>query len=626
MSLSTLMDMPVKYGYYRQREMLLEYSESKVMEKVRLADESRQLIDTPEKHKEYVEQLRAKYIENLGVLPYDHEWPLNVAVVDILEEDDLTLEKIIFESRENVYITANIYVPKNRSEKSAAILFVLGHSEEGKADRRYQKVARRIAKRGLIVMLYDPTGQGERLNYVERNFDAPMVAPTVWDHIYFGNQCILMGDSPAGYFIADAMRAVDYLESRPDVDRDRIGITGSSGGGTMTCHMMICDPRIKAAAPGTFITSREMYMKTRIPQDAEQIWLNSLCYGFDFHDIMACFAPKPTMILAVEYDFFLIEGTEDVVKDTRHFWNMYGSDELHFVVDKSVHKYTDVLATYCSDFFGRIFDTNTENKIACDKFWPEEEIRCTKTGQIVWEFENAVTIFDENKRRFEQCGGALKGKLEEFLKEKSYFERETINLHLKYFEKPIYEYGLKYTPIVWLTQKGLPNYAYLITEFNVAKVLGEVIVILTDGGTKDIERNIYKIRRMIKTGKSVLVVDFSGMGQSGPQGGLESSAKEMYDHYYNINMNLLLCGDSICALHLFEMDTMVNVLSENVTDQISFYAEGRMANLALLYREMNPNIEVTIGEYEGYEEIIRNKYYEGYNFPEILLPGILKYL
>lgn len=625
MSIYTLMNQSPNNWYYSTREKLYEYAENKVLDKIRKSKEVRALINTTKKHKEYAELMRKKFVENLGILPYDHDYPLNEKVVGVINEDELTIEKVIFESRKNVYITANVYVPKNRSKKSGAVLFVIGHAHDGKFCNQYQKVARRIAKQGLIVLVYDPTGQGERLNYCEENIEKPMVSAAVCDHIYFGNQCLLTGDSPAGYFIADAMRAVDYLESREDVDSEKVGITGSSGGGTLTCHMMICDSRIKAAAPGTFFTSRDEYIKAHLAQDAEQIWLNSLCYGFDFHEILGCFAPKPCMILAVEYDFFLIEGAEEVVDECRRFWKMYGSDELYFVTDKSVHAYTDVLAENAAQFFKKVFDADYENKIRYDISLSQNDLNCTNSGQVSFDFEDAVNMYEENKKRYEKISGILNNSLNEFLKERMYFEREKINIHLKFFSDPLYEHGLKFVPMMWFSQKALPNYAYLITEFKTEKI-DDMYVILTDNGTKDIEKNIYKVRKALKNHDAVLVADFSGIGQNETLGDHDQNARDAYGYFYNINMNLMLCGDSIAALHLFELDTMVKIIGQYYTEKISIYSEGRMANIAELYSKINFDIKFTFGDYESYKEIVENKYYEGSNFAKILLPGIIKYL
>lgn len=83
------------------------------------------------------------------------------------------------------------------------------------------------------------------------------------------------------YFLCDQMRAVDYMLTRPEIDPNRIGITGNSGGGTQTMAMMAVDDRLAAAAPGTFVTSRRSYLAANDPQDCEQIWFGITQFGYD---------------------------------------------------------------------------------------------------------------------------------------------------------------------------------------------------------------------------------------------------------------------------------------------------------------------------------------------------------
>ncbi len=621
---------PNNISYYRTRDKLLEYVEERVLAKIEAARRNRDMLDTQQKHKAYVEEMRQKFIENLGVLPYEKNRPLNTKVTGTVTEDDLTIENIIFESRENVFVTANVYLPKNREKQSAAVLFFMGHSVPGKVAQHYQKVARRIARQGFIVLAVDPTGQGERLNYVEKGEARPLVEGATVDHSYFGYQCILTGDSPTGYFIADGMRAVDYLESRDDVDSERIAVTGASGGGTMTCHMMICDERVKAAAPSVFVTSRDVYMKASQPQDAEQIWLNSLNYGFDFEDICVCFAPKPCMILAAEYDFFHIEGTEKTVERTRRIWEMYNSEELHLTVDNVRHSYSEAMAENCANFFGRIFGVDYKNNINNKAVFDEKKLWCTKSGQVVLDNENALNMYQENSNRAQKLFGINKEKARQFLIEKMNFERQPIRLHMRYYANEICENGLKYIPMMWFVQERLPNTGMLVTHYK-TRTPEKITVLLTERGCLDLERTIYRIRKIIKDGGAVFIPELSSMGRNEidgqlAEGFLGSGAKGGGGYMYSINMNMLLMGDSLCALRLFEIDTMLRMLREYFTDDISIYAEGRMANIAGLYHIVDESVAMELSEHDSYRDIVFNKYYENYNIYEIILPGIIKYL
>ena len=109
------------------------------------------------------------------------------------------------------------------------------------------------------------------------------------------------------------MRGFDYLCTRPEVDPKKIGITGNSGGGTQSSMAMLWDRRYAAAAPATFIMTREEYLYVGGGQDSEQIWPGFTSNGYDHDDILFAMAPKPVLVLAVDYDFFPIEDRKSVV-------------------------------------------------------------------------------------------------------------------------------------------------------------------------------------------------------------------------------------------------------------------------------------------------------------------------
>jgi cephalosporin-C deacetylase-like acetyl esterase len=124
---------------------------------------------------------------------------------------------------------------------------------------------------------------------------------------------LLTGTSLTDYFIWDGIRALDYLETRPEVDMRRIGITGRSGGGTQAAQIAACDNRIYAAAPENYITTFKRLLQSIGPQDAEQNPYNAIAKGFDLPDFLHIRAPKPTLMLTTSNDFFSIQGAREAV-------------------------------------------------------------------------------------------------------------------------------------------------------------------------------------------------------------------------------------------------------------------------------------------------------------------------
>ncbi len=122
-----------------------------------------------------------------------------------------------------------------------------GHTQEGKAEN--QLLAANLALKGFVALCFDPIGQGERVQTYSRQLDAPLAGWSVPEHIGMGAQALLIDEGLARYFIWDAMRSLDYLASRPDVDPARIGAAGCSGGGALTTFMGGLDPRLKVVIP-----------------------------------------------------------------------------------------------------------------------------------------------------------------------------------------------------------------------------------------------------------------------------------------------------------------------------------------------------------------------------------------
>ena len=274
--------------------------------------------------------LREVMLRDLGGLP--ERTPLNARVAGMLDRGDYTIEKIIFESQPRFYVTANLYLPKTGRPPYPAILYPLGHEEGAKAHSAWQIMMGSLAKKGFVVLAWDPIGQGERIQIYDDDFEDSKVRASTTEHTVQGIQCLMIGDHVARYTIWDGMRALDYLLSRPEVDPKRVGCTGNSGGGTHTAYLSALDDRIQVAAPSCYITSWRQMLRTIGPQDAEQVFPYWIRDGLDYPDFIYAFAPKPYRILSAIRDFFPIGGARQSFEEAKAtVLKNRGSGQAHHV-------------------------------------------------------------------------------------------------------------------------------------------------------------------------------------------------------------------------------------------------------------------------------------------------------
>jgi dienelactone hydrolase len=283
-----------------------------------------------DRHKALV---RSKLTELIGGLP-TYSGPLNARTTGRLQSETHTIEKVIFESLPGFYITANVYKP-NTAGRYPAVLVPSGHTQEGKPET--QIVAANLAAKGFIALSYDPIGQGEREQSYLPELGRALAGGGGNEHLELGARSILIGQSVARYFIFDAKRAIDYLVSRPDVDPDRIGVTGCSGGGAITTYVGVFEPRVKAAAPGCFINSfRTLF--TGPTADSEMSFPAFLANGLDMADFFKVAAPLPWLMMATAEDYFPPAGANAVYSEARRWYEIYdAADRIRFFVGPGPH-------------------------------------------------------------------------------------------------------------------------------------------------------------------------------------------------------------------------------------------------------------------------------------------------
>lgn len=281
-------------------------------------------IKTGKQAANYVRDVRAKVKRCFSAMP-GGKTPLNAKTTGVLDRKTYTVEKIVFESRPDFLVTGNYYLPKKAAGKIPCVLGVCGHSIEGKAAVPYQSFCQGLAGKGFAVFIIDPISQGERRQFYRKDgLPLPGLCP---GHNMMGNQMQLIGDFFGAWRAWDAIRGLDYLLARPEIDKTRVGVTGNSGGGTLTTYVTALDPRVTMAAPSCYICSYLANIQNELPADSEQDPPGALAAGLDHADLLLAYAPRPTMVLAQKYDYFDARYARMAYEEIARIHRLLGSPE-----------------------------------------------------------------------------------------------------------------------------------------------------------------------------------------------------------------------------------------------------------------------------------------------------------
>ncbi|MBM3980031.1 MAG: hypothetical protein FJ304_07065 [Planctomycetes bacterium] len=350
-------------------------------------------LKTPADIEARQQALRAKFVEAIGGFP--EKTPLNAKTVGALKREGYTVEKVIYESRPDHHVTANFYLPAGKGP-FPGVLMPMGHSPTGKSDSAQQRAAILLAHNGIASLVYDPIGQGERSQLLDK-LGNPAIKGSTSEHTMVGVGAILVGRGTASYRIWDGVRSLDYLAARPEIDAKKLGCTGCSGGGTLTSYLMALDDRIVAAAPSCYLTSLERLFATLGPQDAEQNITGQVALGIEHADYVFMHAPKPTLILASTRDFFDIRGTWDTFREAKRVYTLLGVPEKLDIIEADAgHGYPkahrEAMARFMSRWLKGDDRAIVEGEIAVEK---DADLRCTRSGQVLDDLRGK-SVFDLN--------------------------------------------------------------------------------------------------------------------------------------------------------------------------------------------------------------------------------------
>jgi hypothetical protein len=287
------------------------------------------------------EQRRREFFEMMGLDPLPPRSPLKAAVTGTLTTTHYRVEKLHYQSVPGLYVTANLYLPLKVAKPAPAILYVCGHGPSpGGNKATYQHHGAWFAENGYVCLIVDTLQLGE----------VPGLHHGTHHLKLWGWQSL--GYTPAGIELWNGIRGIDYLETRPEVDRKRIGVTGRSGGGATSWWLMAADDRIQCGVPVAGLADMLAHVSEGSPAYPRGVVSGHCdCMYFvntrrwDFIQVMALCAPRPVMLGNSDADgIFPVPGYRRPAEPVKKLYESMGAGERFALLEtKGPHRDTPEL-------------------------------------------------------------------------------------------------------------------------------------------------------------------------------------------------------------------------------------------------------------------------------------------
>ncbi len=326
----------------------------------------------------YRDEVRRKLAKCFGPLP--DRTPLNPRVTRVADRGAFTVECLLFASRPGFLVSANFYLPARRSGPVPGVVVACGHALAAKAYGLYQDVCLRLVRNGYAVLIYDPINQGERLFRPKTRAAADLCG----GHNLAGKQLILVDEPFCAWRLWDGIRAVDYLASRPEVDRRQLGITGQSGGGTLSSFIWAFEPRLRMLATSCWQTSYLCDLENEMPADSEQYPPGILRAGLDKIDFLMARLGEPALLLGQEYDYFDDRGLRQGHAELRRLHVLAGGDPAlcRLALDTQEHSFSRANQETAVAFFNRVLGRGAPRRVRQPPRQEEQELLATPENDV----------------------------------------------------------------------------------------------------------------------------------------------------------------------------------------------------------------------------------------------------
>lgn len=378
------------YGFER---MLWEYTLDQIERLDRMRRERLAALESQEDLKKFQEEVRSKLKTMWGGLP--GKTPLKARRAGRIERADYTIEKLIYESRPNFPVTANLYLPAESGGPMPAVGFIPGFASNGKAYRAYQRFAILLARHGFVVLVWDPIGRGERLQLWDPRTQASRVkmAP---EETLLGRQSHLVGLNLMQYRVWDALRAADYLASRPEVDAGRIALAGEGAGGIDAVQAAAFEPRIAAVVAADAVSSFRAAAEAGMLSAPGPVLYETLKLAVDHQEMISALAPRPLVVGAQKLGKIPVTATRQAFAEAVRSYEIYQARHKALLAASEEEGLGREVRESAADWLLRwLTETSREVRERPAELASDEELQCTPRGQVA-ELREAETVWSLN--------------------------------------------------------------------------------------------------------------------------------------------------------------------------------------------------------------------------------------
>ena len=519
-------------------------------------------------HRILKQRLKKAYREILGEFP--EKTPLNPVITGTIECDGYIIEKVAYESRPKHYVTANLYVPTTGKAPYPCVLILCGHSANGKAYDAYQRLSILFAKNGFVALIVDPICQGERYQLLNED-GKPATRGGTTTHGLLATGALLVGYSTVAFEAWDNIRSLDYLLSRPEVDPEKVGLTGTSGGGNQTHFLMALDERVKLAAPSCGMAD------VGLTSCACQVIFSVRAVGIRPCDYGTMFAPKPLAVLASRHDYIKISAVRNLYDKIQQAYFRAGANEKSIFIETDEKHGMNVGHRQAAVRWAKRWFLGDNSPVIESRDLTVQEDRdlwVTETGQVGSFWRNAKNITDLNIERASQLAvqRALfrsKSPEEQIDEIKRLLSiRDTNNSAQVNRIGVVTRENCSIDKLVINSSGGIPVPGLLFTPKVKEAELPAVLYVDGRGMTTDyLEGKV--IDSLIAKGKLVLSIDVRGFGETtdDPEGensfGFPRGASKYWNNEFGIQMASFTLGRPLLGQRVEDVIAAIDILSKH---------------------------------------------------------------